>query len=84
MMETAFMPCIRKTTFVTTLFSHFLLKKLDKMNLNSQESNRIYLYNLVGESMHESLIKEFSKPTLAEIKKSKLSDYQGRNIDVVF
>jgi hypothetical protein len=33
--------------------------------------------------MPELLIREFSKPTITEIRKAKLSDYEERNIDVI-
>jgi hypothetical protein len=37
----------------------------------------------VGVSLQELLIREFSKPTITEIKKSKLSEYDERNLDVI-
>jgi hypothetical protein len=32
--------------------------------------------------MQEMLIREFSKPTIAEIKKNRLIEYDERNLDV--
>jgi hypothetical protein len=32
--------------------------------------------------MQEMLIREFSKPTIAEIKKNKLMEYEARDLDV--
>jgi hypothetical protein len=45
---------------------------------------RVYKANLVGMSMQEILINEFKKPTLAEIKKAKLGEYEERSIEVTF
>jgi hypothetical protein len=75
------LPVKRRSTFMANLFSHFLIKQLDEINAK-EFKDCIFFIKKVGISMQDLLIQEITKPTITEIKKNKLSEYEERNLDV--